>query len=321
LTFNAAQWYDIKVIYDRISGKMSVYMNNSQVATWTDSSPYSSGGYISFRSGNCKFSIDEIKVYRSRANSANVTVGTGNNFDIRYQNPSPIQNSAKVKSICQDSAGNLSAIFYHDLNVDWTPPSNITQVNDGNASDITIACTKDSLCSNWLPSGDANSGIVKYWYSIGTAPGSTNVVNWSSNWASTAITNYSLSLTQNTIYYYNVKSENGAGLFSNITSSNGQKVDTACLITSIHELTGKNVLTFYPNPFSDQVNVSAYFNEPTELKLEIYDVTGRLMRFYAVEKAQGEYRKSIPTSELAPGVYMIQLKTALETYQTKLIKE
>jgi N-acetyl-anhydromuramyl-L-alanine amidase AmpD len=320
LTFSAAQWYDIKVIYDRITGKMTVYMNNSPVATWTDPSPYSSGGYVSFRSGNCKFSIDEIKIYRSRAASANVTVGTGNAFDIRYQNPSPIQNSAKIKSICQDSAGNLSPIYYHDMNVDWTPPSNIPQVDDGTAADLTIACTKDSLSANWLPSGDANSGIVKYWYSLGTAPGSTNVVSWTSNWAATTITNYSLSLTQNTVYYYNIKSENGAGLFSNVTSSNGQKVDTACLITNIPELAGQDQIMVFPNPFSNQVSVNSYFENETAFRLILTDATGRALFTYATN-VKGVFRKDIPVSDLAGGIYFIQIQTGDKTYTKKLIKD
>jgi N-acetyl-anhydromuramyl-L-alanine amidase AmpD len=96
VNFTAGQWYDIKIIYDRISGKMNVYMNNSLIATWTDPSPYSNGDYISFRSGNCKFSIDEIKVYRSRANTVTIPVGSGNTNFLRYQNPSPIQFAGKI---------------------------------------------------------------------------------------------------------------------------------------------------------------------------------------------------------------------------------
>ncbi|MGZ3885023.1 MAG: N-acetylmuramoyl-L-alanine amidase, partial [Bacteroidia bacterium] len=160
LAFNAAQWYDIKIIYDRITGKISVYMNDALVATWTDPTPYSNGGYISFRSGNCKFSIDEIKVYRSRTGTVNVSVGSGNTNDIRYQNPNPLTASAKIKSICQDSAQNLSPIFYYDINVDWTPPSNIATVNDGKGSDIAMNCNKDSLSANWTVSGDTNSAVV-----------------------------------------------------------------------------------------------------------------------------------------------------------------
>lgn len=69
----AGQWYDFKVIYDRITGKITVYKDNSIIATWTDPTPLSNGTHISFRSGNCKWSLDEIKVYRSRP-TASVSV-------------------------------------------------------------------------------------------------------------------------------------------------------------------------------------------------------------------------------------------------------
>lgn len=224
----AGQWYDFKVIYDRITGKMDVYKDNSIIATWTDPSPLSNGSHISFRSGNCKWSLDEIKVYRSRPTaSVSVSVGSGNANDARYQNPNPTQNACKVKSIVNDAAGNLSSIYYHDVNIDWTAPSNITTINDGKANDINAVTTSDSLSANWRSSSDPNSAIARYWYSIGTSPGAVNTLTWTSNWGDTAVTVKNLSLVNGTVYYFNVKSENGAGLFSNVISTNGQTVSVA----------------------------------------------------------------------------------------------
>lgn len=319
LTFNAAQWYDIKVIYDRITGKISVYMNNSLIATWTDPSPYSNGGYISFRSGNCKFSIDEIKVYRSRAVTVNVTLGTGNAFDIRYQNPNPLQNSAKIKSITQDSAGNLSPIFYHDLNIDWTSPSNLTFANDGSGADIIIACTKDSLQANWSASSDVNSGLARYWYSIGTSAGATNVLNWTSNWGATSVSSKSLTLTQNTIYFVNVQAENGAGLLSNIVSTNGQKVDTTCIATGINEVTINKGISVYPNPFVNNITVQRQEFTEEETKITLTDVLGRILLTSKIENYV--LLKSIPTAQLAQGVYWIKIDSGKEACIFKLIKE
>lgn len=318
LTFNAAQWYDIKVIYDRITGKISVYMNNSLIATWTDPSPYSNGGYISFRSGNCKFSIDEIKVYRSRASSVNVTLGSGNAFDIRYQNPNPLQNSAKIKSITQDSAGNLSPIFYHDLNIDWTPPANLTFVNDGNGSDIAIACTKDSLLANWSTSSDLNSGLARYWYSIGTSAGAINVLNWTSNWGSNAVSSKSLTLTHNTTYYINVQAENGAGLLSNIISSNGQKVDTTCSALGIKSLTHVNGINVFPNPFNTKIEINVLDQEWLNCEAIIYDNLGKeIMR----QKFEDSAVKTINTSQLNEGMYVLKLISKTSQTVFKLTKQ
>lgn len=319
LAFTAGQWYDIKVIFDRISGKMNVYMNNGLIATWTDPSPYSNGGYISFRSGNCKFSVDEIKVYRSRAATANITLGTGNAFDIRYQNPNPLTSSAKIKSICQDSAGNLSPIYYHDLNIDWTPPANLTFINDGKGADAVLNCNDDSLSANWSASADTNSAIVKYWYSVGTSAGATDIQNWTSSFTGTAVTTTSVTLTQNTIYYFNIQAEDGAGLLSNIISSNGQKVDTTCAAIGIKEFITVNSYSVYPNPVTSEVNIQLSVPISTDIKISITDILGRSIMNIKMEA--GYIRKTLNISQLAQGIYWIKLENGKNTFSTQIIKE
>jgi N-acetyl-anhydromuramyl-L-alanine amidase AmpD len=322
LTFNAAQWYDIKIIYDRVTGKMNVYMNNAKIATWTDPAPYTNGGFISFRSGNCKFSVDEIKVYRSRAAATSISVGSGLANDLRYQNPSPIQAAGKIKSICQDSAGNLSPIFYQDINIDWTPPSNIATVNDGNAADISIVNTTDSLRANWSPSGDANSGIVRYWYSIGTAPGSTNTLGWTSNWAATSVTAKTLTLVQNTVYYFNVRSENGAGMLSGITSSNGQKVDTTVIATLLNSASEIDYLDVFPNPFKDLLTINTFVPVDSKIIVTACDILGREFKLYEGKESKGKLSLSLnfANASMAPGTYILKVNINDKIYQKKIIK-
>lgn len=114
-TFAAGQWYDHKVIYDRITGKHLVYIENALVMSWTDPSPLSSGNYVSFRSAECKYSVNNFRTFRSRAATATVTVSaTG---DMRYLNPSPGVYAGSVKSICIDNAGNISAVGAANVNV------------------------------------------------------------------------------------------------------------------------------------------------------------------------------------------------------------
>ncbi len=323
LAFNASQWYDIKTIYDRITGKITVYFNNAPVATWTDPTPYASGSYVSFRSGNCKFSIDEIKVYRSRAATVNVNVGNGMANEMRYQNTNPLLNAGKIKSICQDSAGNLSSIYFYDVNVDWTPPANIGFVNDGPAADITVVNTTDSLRANWGNSADTNSSIYSYWYSIGTTPGVSNVLNWTSNMAATAVTAHTLSLTQNTIYYFNVKAENGAGLFSNVISSNGQKVDTTSTNVGIKENSDQISLEVFPNPFNDEVNFKFTNQKNAKIKIAIIDVLGRELKSIELKQESGELEQKISVANLnlAKATYFLRVDIDGKVFYKKLIKE
>lgn len=219
---NVGQWYDIKIVFDRINGKITVYRDNVFIGSWTDTTPLSTpGNYISFRTGHSKVSFGEIKVFRSRLNSAIISVGAAATNDIRFQNPGSTTSGAKIKSICTDVSGNLSAISYYDLNIDYTVPSAIISINDGIQNDLDTVYTTDQLSANWSNSNDANSGILNYWFCIGTNPGSADIIAWTDNGAMQNFTLTGLNLTYNQMYYVSVKAVNGAGLFSGITTSNG----------------------------------------------------------------------------------------------------
>ncbi|GIV28251.1 MAG: hypothetical protein KatS3mg027_2065 [Bacteroidia bacterium] len=140
--------------------KSGTYWNNQLINKWQDPSPHNmaNGKYVSFRSGNTVMSINQLKIYRSRVSgNINVTVGPGNT-DLRYQNPNPSTPAGRIKSISQDNADNISSIAYDDVNVDWTPPTLPTPINDGKTTDINVACTKDSLSANWATSTDPTFG-------------------------------------------------------------------------------------------------------------------------------------------------------------------
>lgn len=118
--FTAGQWYDHKVIYDRISGKHLVYIENALVLSWIDPSPLASGNYVSFRSAECQYSVNNFRTFRSRAATATVTVSaTG---DMRYLNPSPSVYAGSVKSICIDNVGNISGVGAANVNVNGLSP-------------------------------------------------------------------------------------------------------------------------------------------------------------------------------------------------------
>ena len=196
----------------------------------------------------------------------------------------PLQNAAKVKSIVNDVAGNLSTIEYHDVNIDWTNPSNITTIKDGKAADINVVVTSDSLSANWSSSKDPNSAIARYWYSIGTSPGAVNTLTWTSNWGDTTVTAKNLVLVNGTTYYFNVKSENGAGLFSNVISTNGQ---TLTIPTGVKELTESNLVKVYPNPFNNTFTISLDLTNDSEVNMTLIDALGREIINYQTKESKG----------------------------------
>ncbi|UPT68931.1 MAG: N-acetylmuramoyl-L-alanine amidase [Sphingobacteriales bacterium JAD_PAG50586_3] len=121
LPINNNQWYDYKVSFDRITGKTMVWMDNALVGTWIDTSPYTTGKYIAFRSGNCVYTIDDFEVYRSRPATTTISIAQADTTaDIWRQNPSMNQPAGMVRSIVTDNAGNISAIDNKAVNVAFT---------------------------------------------------------------------------------------------------------------------------------------------------------------------------------------------------------
>ncbi|MBL7883144.1 MAG: N-acetylmuramoyl-L-alanine amidase [Bacteroidia bacterium] len=317
----AGQWYDYKIIYDRITGKISVYRDNSFITSWTDSSPIATGNGISFRSGNANFAINELKVYRSRPTTfANITVGVAATNDIRFQNPNPTTFAAKVKSICADSAGNLSAIYYHNINVDWTAPSIADTINDGLGADIVFTNSATQLSANWTASIDTNSAIARYWYAIGTTPGATDVVNWTDNWFYDTITHTGLTLIDGQTYYFSVKAENGAGLESSVFTSNGQTVDLTP--TNIVENTSNtSLLNVYPNPVTSTTIITYELIENSKVEILLVDVIGKQIVLLNSNQSAGKHNLAIDAKslELSKGIYFVKLNVNGEVQTQKVI--
>ncbi|MFT6783486.1 MAG: PKD repeat protein, partial [Saprospiraceae bacterium] len=189
--------------------------------------PYTVGNDISFRSGDASYQINNFKAYHSRGNTELVTVGAGN--EIRFENTNPTTTAAKVKSISIDSAKNVSSINDFEVDVDWTVPSTVANLFDGDSTalgvDISTQPYTTKISASWTPSTDPNSAIARYWYAVGSTAGATDIVNWTDNWIDTSFTHVGLQLTTGSTYYTSVKTENGAGLINAATSTNGVTVD------------------------------------------------------------------------------------------------
>lgn len=308
-------WYDVKVIYDRITGVIDVYRDDVLMGTYTDPTPLADGKYISFRTGECDMSFDELKIYRSRYPYATVTVGSGNTHMARYQNPAPATYAAKVKSIAEDFAGNLSATSYYNINIDWTAPATISSVKDGVSADVDTITTH-VLSANWTASADPNSDIAGYYYCVGTAAGDSNIVAWTSNGMNTSVTNNSLTLTDGQVYYFSVKAVNGAGLTSAITTSDGQRYLD---VTGITENVIASSFQVLPNPVSDKARVTFGLKEAGPVTLEMLDMTGRRVQLIMEENLpSGSHSIEINTTNISQGTYFLRLNSSGESLNIKV---
>ncbi len=297
--FTADVYYDFRIIYDRTTGKIQLFINNSLITTYTFSTIYSTGDFVSFRSGNSAFDIQNLNIYRSRSTSNTITVGTASTNDIIFQNPDPLTPAGKINALCIDSAENVSLITSALVNVDYTSPNIDSVVNDGTVSDIDQQFAM-ILSGNWLPTSDPHSGIQSVEYSIGTTALATDVVSWT-NVVGNAFSTVNLPLVENQWYFVNVRSENNAGLTSDTISSDGVqfKID----YTGVSEV-GSLPFIAFPNPTNGKLFIQSEVSGL--VKYEVYNLEGKVfLENELFVNSPSEF--SIDLTSFASGIYLVKL--------------
>ena len=114
--------------------------------------------------------------------------------------------------------------YVSDITVSPLAPPTAGVVNDGLGTDIDTQTSTTMIEANWngfTPSG--GDSIAFYEWAIGTAPGLTNVQDWTSVGLATSATNSSLSLTVG-VKYVGVRATSAAGLTSQAATSDGVQV-------------------------------------------------------------------------------------------------
>jgi hypothetical protein len=79
----------------------------------------------------------------------------------------------------------------------------------------------------------------------------------------------------------------------------------------------------YPNPFNDQAEINYFINEPAQIKLEAFDLKGRLVAVLAQGYyIPGEYSANFNGSGLSSGVYFVRLNSGnlIRTKKMVLLK-
>ncbi len=301
--FQSGIWYDFKMSYDRINGDFDVYVNDSLSLEWKDPSPIDSGRAISFRNGHSIYRVDNMKVYRSRYPSVTVKVGPDSSQDLRYQNPSPSSPAGKVKSIAQDSAGNLSSISQEVVDVDWTSPQ-LPAIHDGIGSDIDTLYG-DTLKADWSQAKDPHSGIQAYAYAVDTVQGDSGLIGWT-NTTDSSMAEHLLNPVAGGTYYTSLRVWNQAGLMAGDTSSDGA---IYLLPSDLKERKGPlGKLSLYPSPLDagEQLRVRIQSKEAMELRTTVLDTRGRLLHRQELELDKGRNVRSL-RMDLSAGVHHLKV--------------
>jgi hypothetical protein len=120
-----------------------------------------------------------------------------------------------------DMAGNVSAdTSTNGVTIDMSPPTQGI-VNDGAVSDIDRTTSLITLAANWSGFNDPLSGIAYFEYTVGTAPGDTNVVTWTTTGQNMFYSRDDLTLEADTVYYHSVRAHDVVGNTSDPVSSDG----------------------------------------------------------------------------------------------------
>ena len=298
--------YDYKISFDRITGEIKVWINDIYIASWTDTSPHQNGTSVSFRSGNSTFKIDDFKIFRSRAASNTILVGSAATNDLRKENISPNIAGGKISSITNDNANNISSINSQIIDLDWTKPIiTALAVADGSANDIDTTYVGTQLDLNYTAAKDTNSGVTNYYYAIGTTAGSQNIIPWTANSLNLSATETGLTLINNQKYYMMVKAMNGAGLVSDSVVSDGVLY---LLATSIKQNNVLNELSVYPNPTNDIATLTMISSVNEKVNYSLFDAQGKLIEAKDLEINSGINTLQIDVNklQLSNGVYFIK---------------
>lgn len=259
----AGQYSRFRIEFVKQSGRIAVWKDNEFLGEWLDPQPYTTGSYVSLRTGNARMHIRYLRIYKSRSASEYIYTGPGAAVECRYHNVSPSAFAARVYSLVNDGA-NLFASADTGIRVDYTKPL------------YSGACTEELPDRDTLYAGsvalhlplfsDIHSGCQAM-YSILDTAGNTVAGPFL---YTDSIVNVTLSgLTGNRYYYTCAYAENGAGLYADTLTSDGFYLGVA---GSAGAGTYTEIpLRVFPNPFREVFTLQM----PAGERFVITDVSGR----------------------------------------------
>jgi len=283
-TLTSGQSYNCKVLFDPSTGWIKVYIDDEFISEWQDTTPFTSGGFISLRSGGCAVDFDNVRVYRTRNNQVNISVTS--EMTIESENAIP---TGYVRTLVLDSADNWSLPAVETYLIDLTAPT-LTMLNDGSSTDIDTF-TVTTIEANWQIE-DLHSSIASYEVAIGTAAGLDNVIAWTNNNLTNTLSTVLASPVIDQIYYISVRAMNNANLISAF-SSDGQRYAP---ILDLEDVNGKfEEILMFPNPSSDYI---AFKNAPDEFEIILFDAKGKIILNKKIKE-----NSTINVSNIASGHY------------------
>jgi hypothetical protein len=90
-------------------------------------------------------------------------------------------------------------------------------------------------------------------------------------------------------------------------------------VAGIDENNNINNLTLYPNPASENMTIEFNSVSSTTIKIELLDVTGKVIKNVNANNVIGDYKYSMNTSDLAKGIYFLKISSDKSIETKKVI--
>jgi len=79
-------------------------------------------------------------------------------------------------------------------------------------------------------------------------------------------------------------------------------------------------LNLFPNPFNSIVNIELSLSTASDIKLTLYDISGRVLNNIAEKRyTPGQHRLQLKMGDLAAGIYLLETKTVTGNNIQKLV--
>jgi len=254
------------------------------------------------------------------ANWASSSTATGYSFDVAtdngFVNMLSNYNNKDAGNVTSFAVTGLSAgtNYYYRVrayNAGGSSASSniisVTTVVNAPPAPVALAATvlsNSSFKANW----NASAGATGYYLDIATDNGFTSFLSgYNSKDVSSAL-NYTVTgVAYNTNYYYRVKAYNagGTGAASNVITINIPVGIEAGIMPDTYYL-----FQNYPNPFNPSTLIKFSLKKSSNVKIMLYDVTGREVR----ELANGNYSNGMHTirfdgTDFSNGIYFYRIIT------------
>lgn len=101
----------------------------------------------------------------------------------------------------------------------------------------------------------------------------------------------------------------------------GNYIDTCGTLSAIKEFNPFKSIHIYPNPALNSINIEFEVRKKQPLQIELYNSLGQIMHKEECDNFSGMYKNQINISDLADGIYLLQVKVNGESLSQKFVKQ